>query len=225
MRTMLRRDWGGSQPWPLSATMPLQPSGSPASHSLAAQTPQSGPASACRPPASSAAQSEMASSVSIPACTFAGNAGQSAYGYRQRHPAHAELQIPLQLHSQGSSSIDSSSQGYQNLAYMRTFVHVHNKYVRSAELVQWETQVPAWLWLHGVCMGRWACMAAWDLHGQVGLHGCMGFAWAGGPAWLHKVCMGSWTCMAAWRLHGQMGLHDCMESHVHHVQYFVPRTY
>ena len=109
MRTMLRRDWGGSQPWPLSATMPLQPSGSPASHSLAAQTPQSGPASACRPPASSAAQSEMASSVSIPACTFAGNAGQSAYGYRQRHPAHAELQIPLQLHSQGSSSIDSSS--------------------------------------------------------------------------------------------------------------------
>ena len=124
-----------------------------------------------------------------------------------------------------STTMPCWHQGYQNLAYMRTFVHVHNKYVRSAELVQWETQVPAWLWLHGVCMGRWACMAAWDLHGQVGLHGCMGFAWAGGPAWLHKVCMGSWTCMAAWRLHGQMGLHDCMESHVHHVQYFVPRTY
>ena len=53
-------------------------------------------------------------------------------------------------------------------------------------------------WLHGICMGRWACMAAWGLHGQVGLHGCIRFAWAAGPAWLHGGCMGRWACMIAW---------------------------
>ena len=45
--------------------------------------------------------------------------------------------------------------------------------------------------LHGVCMGRWTCMAAWGLHGQMGLHGCLEVAWADGPTWLPGVCMGA----------------------------------
>ena len=66
----------------------------------------------------------------------------------------------------------------------RTFT---NKYVRTAELVQWET------------LDTSARMAAWGLRGQMGLHGCMGFAWADGPAWLPGG------------LHGQMGLHGSLE--------------
>ena len=82
------------------------------------------------------------------------------------------------------------------------------------------TLVPAWL--HGVCVGRWACMAAWGLHGQMVLHGCLEVCmgrWACMAAWkLHgqTARMAAWVCMdrcahmAAWGLHGQMGLHGCM---------------
>ena len=40
-------------------------------------------------------------------------------------------------------------------------------------------------------------MAAWSLHGHMGLHGCMEFAWADVPGWV---------------LHGQVGLHGSNQS-------------